>query len=217
MKAMRFAPRGIVVFLLVACCRQAPGAESGSPWRPFGPRDAAVAEQPQSAAAYAPTPATNSDVGPITYETQMPSSPIAGSAADASTRNFWSKLHMPEVPRPPRSNSAVAQGSTPSSSRNSWLDPPPPAEPKASPMQSMRNGASRVTASTKAAWHKTVAALTPGDAAKRADYSKQPSGSHMARRDLKPPLWKRMLGAKEPELNQPQTVPEWMAQKRVDP
>jgi hypothetical protein len=84
-------------------------------------------------------------------------------------------------------------------------------------MQSMRNGASRVTASTKAAWHKTVAALTPGDAAKRADYSKQPSGSHMARRDLKPPLWKRMLGAKEPELNQPQTVPEWMAQKRVDP
>jgi hypothetical protein len=36
-------------------------------------------------------------------------------------------------------------------------------------------------------------------------------------RQTSPPFWKKMFGAKEPELQQPQTVPQWMAQKRLDP
>jgi hypothetical protein len=53
--------------------------------------------------------------------------------------------------------------------------------------------------------------LTPGGKAA------SDSGSRVARREVKPSFWKRMLGAKEPEIQNPQTIPQWMAQKRLDP
>jgi hypothetical protein len=39
----------------------------------------------------------------------------------------------------------------------------------------------------------------------------------VASRETSPPFWKKMFGAKEPAMQQPQTVPQWMAQKRLDP
>jgi hypothetical protein len=82
-------------------------------------------------------------------------------------------------------------------------------------MQSVKKGANSVAASTKSAWHKTVAAVTPGTAAKKTVTS-DPS-PRVASRATSPPFWKKMFGAKEPELQHPQTVPQWMAQKRLDP
>jgi hypothetical protein len=122
----------------------------------------------------------------------------------------WPSLHMPK---------ALASKSAPATkaeaNKNKWAEKTP-VVPKPSPMQSVKNGAHSVANSTKSAWHKTVAAVTPGD--KSAEKSKKPApGSQVARRDVSPPFWKKMLGAKEPEMQQPQTVPQWMAQKRLDP
>ena len=50
--------------------------------------------------------------------------------------------------------------------------------------------------------------LTPGDSADR--------DSQVASRDAKPSLWKRMFGP-EPEPQGSQTIPEFMAQERLDP
>ena len=50
--------------------------------------------------------------------------------------------------------------------------------------------------------------VTAGATAARAD--DPPAG------DTPTPWYKRMFGAKT-ELQQPQTVPQWMAQKRLDP
>ncbi len=54
----------------------------------------------------------------------------------------------------------------------------------------------------------------PDDKAKKPAETTPP---HVARREVSPPFWKKVFGAKEPELQQPQTVPQWMAQKRLDP
>jgi hypothetical protein len=77
----------------------------------------------------------------------------------------------------------------------------------------MKNGAHKVADGTKSAYHKTVAALTP--ASKSKPVAANPP--QVARRETQPSMWKRMFGAKQPELQQPQTVPQWMAQKRLDP
>ena len=82
-------------------------------------------------------------------------------------------------------------------------------------MQSVKKGANSVAAGTKSAWHKTVAAVTPGSSCEK-DGEADPS-PQVASRETSPPFWKKMFGAKEPELQQPQTVPQWMAQKRLDP
>jgi hypothetical protein len=125
----------------------------------------------------------------------------------------WPSLHMPSMPKALSSKSAPATKAE--ANKNKWADKTPVA-PKTSPMQSVKNGAHSVASSTKSAWHKTVAAVTPG--AKTTDKSKKPAaGSQLAQRDVSPPFWKKMLGAKEPEMQQPQTVPQWMAQKRLDP
>jgi len=88
--------------------------------------------------------------------------------------------------------------------RNSWVEKTP-APPKPSPVKPVTDGA-------KSAWQKTKDALTPGEE------KPQPNATspRIAKRELKPTFWKRMFGAKS-ELQQPQTVPEWMAQQRLDP
>jgi hypothetical protein len=75
----------------------------------------------------------------------------------------------------------------------------------------MNDGAKRVGTSTKNAWHKTVDVLTPGEST-----TASASRSKLAHRPVKPPFWKRMMGQND-ELQGPQTVPEWMAQQRVQP
>ena len=79
-------------------------------------------------------------------------------------------------------------------------------------MKPVTDGANKFSTSTKSAWQKTKDALTPGDE------KPQPKASspRIAKRDVEPSFWKRMFGAKS-ELQQPQTVPEWMAQQRLDP
>jgi hypothetical protein len=79
-------------------------------------------------------------------------------------------------------------------------------------MQSVKNGAHSVAATTKSAWNKTVAAVTPSS--KTTTVKPDP---RLTARQTSPPFWKKMFGAREPELQQPQTVPQWMAQKRLDP
>jgi hypothetical protein len=98
--------------------------------------------------------------------------------------------------------------------RNSWAEKTP-APPKPSPMKPVTDGAHKFSAGTKSVWNKTVNALTPGDEKDKAK-GKAPTAPRIAKREVQPPLWKRMFGAKS-ELQQPQTVPEWMAQQRLDP
>jgi hypothetical protein len=130
----------------------------------------------------------------------------------------WPSLHMP---------SALSSNSTPATkpratkaeaNKNKWVDKPPVA-PKPSAMQSVKNGANSVATGTKTAWHKTVAAVTPGSSTKTTPKAaaKPAPAPQVATRETSPPLWKKMFGAKEPEMQQPQTVPQWMAQKRLDP
>jgi hypothetical protein len=76
----------------------------------------------------------------------------------------------------------------------------------------MKDGAKRFGQSTRDAWDRTVAALTPGDGASSSDTS-----SRVARSD-KPSIWQRMFGTDEPVKKEgPQTVTEFMAQDRVIP
>jgi hypothetical protein len=77
-------------------------------------------------------------------------------------------------------------------------------------MQALSDGAHRAGDRTRAAWRKTVDVLTPGEPDPR-------TAPRIASRDAKPPFWKRMFGAQEPQSEGPQTIPQWMAQDRVDP
>jgi hypothetical protein len=80
---------------------------------------------------------------------------------------------------------------------------------KPTPLESMKNGAKRAGESTRTAWHKTVDALTPGDSSKERE-------PRTARREVRPPFWKRMMG-KDDSSRGAETVPEFMAQQRLSP
>jgi hypothetical protein len=113
-------------------------------------------------------------------------------------------LLKPQLPRPqlwPRDEQV-------NEARNAWVqENPDPDRP--SPLQAVKQGAQRVGDSTRRAWHKTVDVLTPGA-------SSTPTSSRIARRQNKPPLWKRMFASEEPQEG-PRTITEWMAQERLDP
>lgn len=75
----------------------------------------------------------------------------------------------------------------------------------------MSSGAHKVSEGTKAAWHKTVDVLTPGE-----DPKKPPA--RVAKRDTEPSLWGRMMpGAEAKQPEGPRTVTEWMGQERLKP
>ncbi len=123
-----------------------------------------------------------------------------------------SKVSWPHLTTPHWPTSGVFAEKKPDgeSTRNSWVQKTP-ASPNPSPLQPLTDGAHKVAQSTKRAWHKTVNALTPGEpTASRSD------SSRIAQHEVDTPWWKRMFGAKA-EVQQPQTIPEWMAQKRLDP
>lgn len=221
---MHFATRALVAGILMVCCRGAVAAESGSSWWPFGHQAEATAAPPQgagqatlpSATTTALPPATTppAGAGPVAHEAQMPTTPSDDSHWMLNTpkkKVSWPKLHMPEMPKALSSKSAAT---TKEASKNKWVDKAP-VTPKTSPMQSVKKGANSVAAGTKSAWHKTVAAVTPGPTAKKT--AKPDPSPRVASRQTSPPFWKKMFGAKEPAMQQPQTVPQWMAQKRLDP
>lgn len=218
---MRFVARALVCTLLVVCGRDVLAAESGSGWWPFGHREEANVSQPVDVSASS-SPFANSPLGsdpagtqsmppgPVAHEVQMPQNPPVDSS---KAKSSWLGLHAPKLSKPHLPKTGAADHTPkPSTSRNAWADTTP-AAPKPSPLQSVKNGAHSVAEGTKSAYHKTVSALTPGSKSKPA----AAGSSHLAQRDVQPPFWKRMLGAKKPELQQPQTVPQWMAQKRLDP
>jgi hypothetical protein len=201
---MRFIARTLVAVLIVAGCREA-AAEAGSSWWPFQHRDSAKLTQPSSAAA-APSPAPAlppSTAGPVQHQVLLPQS-SSDSANAAKENSSW--FHMPHFSKTDASKEKKA-----GPKRNAWAAKQPQPAPSNSPLQKMKNGAHSVAEGTKSAYHKTVSALTPGQKT-----TPRPSPSHVAKAD-KPPLWKRMFGAKQPEPQKPATIPGFLAQKRIDP
>lgn len=225
---MRVAARVLVISVVFVCSREAAATEAGSSWWPFG-QHAAAATAPSTsashaseatAAAVAPSTNATAGTGAIQHEVQMPTTPSANDdshgTANSSKKKFaWPSLHMPALSSKP----AAATTTSPKAeaNKNKWVDKPA-VTPKTSPMDPVKKGAHSVAEGTKSAWHKTVAAVTPGSTPKKpaAKPAAKPA-PRIASRETSPPFWKKMFGAKEPEMQQPQTVPQWMAQKRLDP
>jgi hypothetical protein len=228
---MRSTACALLLFVLVGanCCGPASAQETGF-WRwPFGRKanaePAAGEMSPGSISGINPT-APPSTVSPATMPqgaapaagAQAPLSPDANPPVSAqrwmyespTSKVGWPRLHMPEFalpkPRLPRPQFWPREEQV-NDARNAWVqDNADPGRP--SPVQAVKQGAQRVGASTRRAWHKTVDVLTPGD-------SSGVTSSRVARQEVKPPFWKRMLGSEEPDG--PRTIPEWMAQERLDP
>jgi hypothetical protein len=197
---MRFAARILVCVLVLGTGRAVTATESGTSWWPFSHKQETTLSQPTAVAA--PTSPYLNPVqaapGPVTHEVQLPQS--ADSAAAAKSKSW---LHMPSLPK--LGSSTKSQKDT----KNRWVQKAP--APKSSgPVQAMKDGANKVSSSTKSAWHKTVTTLTPGSKSKQAT-----SASPRVAQSDKPPFWKRMVGEKEPE--HPATMPGFLAQKRLDP
>jgi hypothetical protein len=74
----------------------------------------------------------------------------------------------------------------------------------------MKDGAVRVRNNTKNAWDRTVDVLTPGSSSTSTS-----ARSSIAQRQARPSFWKRMTSGEEKKG--PETVPEWMAQERLNP
>ena len=200
---MRVAARALIVVLVITGCRELLAAESNSSWWPFGHHNDAALTQPQAVAANSSSlaAAQQPTTGPIAHQVQLPTSPDA--AAAAKKKSSW--LHLPKLTSSEKKTKAE-------STRNAWAAKPA-AKTSSSPLKPVTDGAHKVTEGTKAAWHKTVTALTPGGKSKP-----QPAPSpQVANREAQPSFWKRMTGSKQPATQQAQTVPQWMAQKRLDP
>lgn len=228
---MRVAARALVVGILVVGSRGAVAAESGSSWWPFGQHADATAAQSASAgqtglppaATIAPKTGATASTGAVQHEAQMPTT----SSSDDShwmvntpkKKVSWPSLHMPSLSSSkPATTTPPTTAPKAEANKNKWVDKPTVA-PKTSPMDPVKKGAHSVAEGTKSAWHKTVAAVTPGPTAKKPTATKPAAkpAPQVATRETSPPFWKKMFGAKEPEMAQPQTVPQWMAQKRLDP
>lgn len=226
---MRPTSRALVGGIVIACTAlQLTAAETGSRWWPFGHRDEAKVTQPPAVAAPSQAPlqtqrqygALNPAQPPITPLPPLAQSPqTTGGAADGAAKESWMfnsskrKISWPRLTKPEAPKTGLlAQKTEPDATRNSWVEKTPP-EPKASPLQPLKNGAQKVAKSSKAAWSKTVDAFTPGEPAPASQ--QRPNSSRIAKNEPQPRFWQRLLG-KEEDVKQPQTVPEWMAQERVD-
>lgn len=225
---MRHTARALVGIVLVASCSQnLAAAEATWRWWPFGHREEAKVAQPPSVAAPSTTPPVrpqvNSTAGataPSGLQSAPPVAPPAqlpSTSADVATDDHWmlksptGKVSWPHLTKPKLPQTGIwSQKPAADATRNSWADKTP-VTPKPSPLKPITDGAQKVSKSTKAAWHKTVDALTPGEAT-----PSRSSGDRIAKREVKPSLYQRMFGP-EPESKGSQTVPEFMAQQRLDP
>jgi hypothetical protein len=180
-------------------------AESGRKWWQFEKgREADVTVPPtaQTPAATASKPVEPQTTVPETSNVAEPerhwmiSSPLG--------KVSWPRVHMPELPKPTLPTSPWPTKSEANPNRNTWAAPAPdPLKP--SPIR-------RFGQSTRAAWDKTVDALTPGERSTPND-----SSSRVARRDNRP-AWKRMFRSNEPQAKEgSQTIGEFIAQERIDP
>ncbi len=122
----------------------------------------------------------------------------------------WPSFHLPRFSSPePDATGHVPPAREASKPRNTWVEPTPESvEP--SPLEAMKDSARRVRNSTKNAWDRTVDVLTPGSSSPSTS-----ARSSIAQRQVRPPFWKRMLA--DEQQKEPETVPEWMAQERLNP
>jgi hypothetical protein len=217
-----------VVSLAVGSCAPVSAEEPGF-WRwPFGRKAAAepgageVSTESVSGLqpTAPPTTAPPATMTPGAAPTSSAPSPLPQNSNPAvsaqhwmyespTSKVSWPRIHMPEFslpkPRLPRPQIWPSEKQA-NEARNAWVqENPDPSRP--SPLQAAKQSAQRVGDSTRSAWRKTVDVLTPGNASAE-------SSSRIARREIKPPFWKRTWGAQDPG---PRTIPEWMAQERLDP
>jgi hypothetical protein len=233
---MRHTACALLGVVVVLCCCQARAAEEPRfRWWPFGgdkaeetaPVETATPAQLPSTAGQASLneqPATSSfaqpAAAPSNTTTQPPEqAPLTDYSSDElperrwmfespMAKVSWPRIHLPEMPRLPRPQFLPPKSEV-DEARNAWVqENPDPGRP--SPLQAAKQGAERVRESTRSAWRKTVDVLTPGSGAP-AD------SSRIAREEARPPFWKRMFTAEEPQQEGPRTVTEWMAQERLDP
>jgi hypothetical protein len=206
----RTVPALIGSLLIGSCVCDAATAQS-SRWGPFGRRDT-EASQPRDGEA-TPEQVPSRGVGPQAPSQYYPADdePERRWMIDSPLAKVsWPQFHLPEMPKPQLPRPQLwPKKSEVDAARNAWVEQDPTAA-QPSPLQAMTDGVRRVGDSTRAAWDKTVDALTPGDNARR-------TSSRVARRDMERPWWKRMFAVEDPQPQGPQTVTEWMAQERVDP
>lgn len=208
--------------LLVCTSLDANAAEAGSRWWPFGHKEEAEVTQAPPAAA-TPAPSTSPLLTPYKGDTAAhfgataPLAPQTQAPAvqpEATPKEHWmlsspkGKVGWPQLNKPKMPSALAAKKPPVDATRNSWAEQP--VTPKPSPLQPIKNGASKVGKSTKAAWHKTVDALTPGE-----PEPSRPAGARIAKKEAKPSMWKRMWG-ETPEPTGSQTMPGFIAQQRVD-
>ena len=201
----------IGVLLIGSCLCEAATAQSGSRWWPFG-RSAAEDSLPPADAAVAPTstPGQAGEQAPPSQYTPADETVQKWMIDSPLAKVSWPRFHLPEVPKPHLPGAQLwPKKSTADADHNAWLEPDPGSK-QSSPMQAMAGGARRVADGSRAAWEKTVDALTPGDSSSR-------TSSRVARRDTRPSWWKRMFAVEDRQPQGPQTVTEWMAQERLDP
>ncbi len=207
---MRYSMRAMLGMLLATVMVTTGVAEeTTSPWWHFGTDKSAPEEQPSMTAA------------PTLAPSQTLSSPSIGSASSVPAAEDKRWLKWPSMPKMKWSETTVTEvspsdltkplprrdhfgkPSNRSRTRNAWAQPPAQAT-AATPKPSAW---SRVTESTRSAWHKTVDFVTPGEAA---------AGTSVANNQPRDSWWHRMWSSNE-EPQGPQTVTEWMAQDRLDP
>lgn len=203
--------------VLVAFCQTSKAASesTGSTWWPFGHHDEAKTAPPVVGMGGSTPMAPPGSIGPTTPSTPIPPTATPGSTSSAAKDENWmlksskSKVSWPHLTKP---SNPLAKKETPANAaKNSWAEKQP-TPPKPSLMKPVTDGAHKVAQGTKNVWHKTVNALTPG----KSEPSPHSPSSHVAKHDAEPSFWQKMFGSKE-EVKQPETVPQWMAQKRLEP
>jgi hypothetical protein len=202
--------------------------QTNLPSIPVAPQSttSSAARQSESPLAVAPPPAgvitqhgaalaTPTASGPVAHESQLP----ASTTAEEDSKERWMfksqkhKISWPHLNKEPSKGGPLfGSKEKTEAARNTWVEKKP--LPKKPATTSFTDGAHKLSSSTKNAWHKTVDALTPGDSSSKAQAKR--TSPRIAKRDTEPSFWSKMFGSKQ-ELQQPKTVPEWMAQQRLDP
>ncbi len=209
---MRNMLRALFCLLIVACHSSPALAAEHRWWWPFNRGGGQELELTGN--SLSPPPGASSSISAQTAAPQHP--------ATSTLERRWMpesplgkvrrpKIHLPEMslpkPRLPQAPWSSNNQAAPDA-RNVWAQPAPQTA-RRSPLQTVKQGAQRVGSGTRAAWHKTVDVMTPGD-------SNAPT-PQVATGPAKPSMWQRMFGQDKPPEQGPRTVTEWMAQDRLDP
>jgi hypothetical protein len=231
---MRHIARVLSGIVLAACYSQsaiaADSTSTSSSWWPWGKQETKKSDTSTLGtgnSAQLGKPQTSGSVARPSLGAAQP--PLSGSStakdqtdskdqkdhwmlSSPSGKVSWPHLTMPKMPS--MSSSATDTKKPADTKHNSWVEKTPTPPKTSSPMKSVTDEAHKVSKATKDAWHKTVKAVTPSSSTPAK--SETDNSPRLAKKEMDPPWYKKMFGAKT-ELQQPQTVPQWMAQQRLDP